>query len=214
MCARLEKEVPTMHIHISCDVPLARGLGSSSCCVVAGLAAANAWFGSPLSKEELFEEAVKLEGHPDNAAPAIFGGLCICIPQLFRFSVKGWHVAALIPNTQVSTNEARKLLPASLSLHEAALQAGRNALVVQGLLSGDLPMLQTASEDMLHEPYRSRLIPEYEAAKAFYQDKAVLWISGSGSTMLVLSKDEIEKFPGVETRFLSFDDEGVKVDDE
>ncbi len=226
-CQACQREVPGVSIAIDSDVPFARGLGSSSLCYVAGLCGANALLDLGLDREQLLELATRLEGHPDNAAPAIYGGLCVCVPQedeLVHFSMgaHGWKVLAVIPDYEVSTASARKVLPASISLKEAAGQVGRALLFEHAWISEDEAMLYRACEDVLHEPARSKLIEEYPAMKALADEyRMPFWISGSGSTMAFVSQseqslhdiaDRIESVaPSLVCRYMHAANEGAEV---
>lgn len=189
-------EVPGIHIHIDSDIPFARGLGSSSQCIAAGLLGADALLSLGLGDERLLALATSLEGHPDNAAPALFGGLCVCVTEGGRIlqtklEAGGWKVLLVIPPYEVSTSEARKVLPACVSLHEAAMQAGRAMLFEHAWVHKDDELLYEACKDVLHEPSRSKLIKEYPAMKALSDTHHLpFWISGSGSTMAFVSQDE------------------------
>lgn len=185
-----------LHIHIETDIPFARGLGSSATCIVAGLAAAWEIHDQPASRQEILALAAQMEGHPDNVAPAIFGNLCTTVMSadqavMCATDLGLWHCLALVPDNEVSTAQARKVLPETVSLQDAARQAGRAALFVQGLERGDQQLVCAACQDLLHEPYRQRLIAQYPCLKEVCTANSVpLWISGSGSTMLAISRDK------------------------
>lgn len=199
-CQVLNRQRPGLHLIIDSKLPFARGLGSSSACVAAGILAANAWFGAPLSREQMLALAVEMEGHPDNAAPAIYGGMVCCFnyeqdgrPEGFLMELRprvNWHALAIIPPYPVSTPEARRLLPETISLRDAASQSAHAIAFMQMFLEGNEAACAVCCADYLHEPYRAKLIKEYGAIK----EKALalkmpMWISGSGSTMLVMSTD-------------------------
>lgn len=194
-CAYLDKECPAVHLHIDSDIPFARGLGSSATCIVAGLAAAFSLFEKEIDPYELLALATEMEGHPDNVAPAIFGSLCTSVVDdesmvVAKTPLKPWHALAIIPNYEVLTAQARKRIPAEISHHEAAMQAGRAVLFVQGLERGDTQLVCAACRDVLHEPYRADLIPEFRHIKMTAESNLVpFWISGSGSCMLAISRD-------------------------
>lgn len=196
VCQALGRPRPPFALKIDSDIPFARGLGSSATCVVAGLEGANAWFGSPLSKEALLALATEMEGHPDNVAPALFGGVAVSAMQEGEVVSKTletapWKALVVVPEQTVSTKEARKVLPAALSFQQAKEQVANALLMEVALREGDERVLQACSVDALHEPYRKRLIPEYERVKrACAARNLPLWISGSGSTMIVLALEE------------------------
>lgn len=186
-----------VHIHIDSDIPFARGLGSSSQCIIAGLLGARAMLDLDLDANRLLELGTQLEGHPDNVAPALLGGLCACVCEgesilHIRMEAGGWHVLVVIPPYPLSTASARQVLPESVSLHQAAMQTGRALLFEYAWTHEDERLLASVCQDVLHEPARSALIADYPAMKA----KADLlqlpfWISGSGSTMAFVSLDKV-----------------------
>lgn len=189
--------VPPVHIEIDSEIPFARGLGSSSSCIAAGILAANAWMNNPLDWEQMLDLAVEMEGHPDNAAPALFGGLCICAQDvqgkrmMRTVDLEGWKALAVIPAYEVSTKEARKVLPSVIALKDAAAQAGRAMLFEYAISHQEEDLLCRCCIDALHEPSRSVLIREYGWCKAYAQAHGLpFWISGSGPTLLFFSRDE------------------------
>lgn len=178
----------TMHNNI----PLSRGLGSSSSAIVAGLFAANTLCGDPYSKEQLLDFATEIEGHPDNVAPAIYGGFTIsCMDQgkvyaLRLLPPKALKFIAVIPERKVSTALARQAIPANISHKDAVYNTSRAALLVGALLSGNLQYLGVAMGDKLHQPYRAHLIPGledvFDAGRKAGAYNVI--ISGSGSTVM------------------------------
>lgn len=228
-CAYLNEETPGVHIHIDSDIPFARGLGSSATCIVGGLAAAFVWHHKELNPYEVLALATEMEGHPDNVAPAIFGSLCTSVVDdesmiVCKTAMDPWHALAVIPNFEVLTAQARKCIPETISHHAAALQAARAVLFVQGLERGDQQLVCASCKDVLHEPYRAHLIPEYEhLSRTAASNLVPFWISGSGSTMLAISRDknQLEQMAawvkdkyGFETRLLEPASEGMKADHE
>ncbi|GHP13179.1 homoserine kinase [Lentilactobacillus fungorum] len=197
-CNFLDKPVPNVKITITGDIPVARGLGSSSVCVVAGLKAASVWFSDGISKDQLLSLATQMEGHPDNVTPAILGGLCVSFmddhhePQVIKYDVNPeLHFVALIPDYEVSTHEARKVLPKTLSYADAIHQVSHCAAMTKALELGDMHMIHEACDDRMHEPYRAKLIPDYDAAKAICERVGgTMYISGSGSTLMAILADE------------------------
>lgn len=194
----LGKEVPGISIGIHCDLPMQRGLGSSAACIVAGVMGANALFHNRLNKYEIFDICTALEGHPDNIAPALFGQLTVAFidedkPNMIRFGVHpDLRFLALIPEHGIPTAKARELLPNTLSYQDAISQIGRSAAMCKAIEIGNGVIMRKACKDFMHEPYRKQLIEEYETIYEL-QKKAgafTMFISGSGSTMLVVSDDE------------------------
>ena len=180
-------------------VPAARGLGSSAAAWVGGLVAGNALLGSPLTKDALLALAARAEGHPDNVAAALFGGLtvsCASGPTVMAVSLPvpaGLRWVALIPEVTSATAQARAVLPASVPYHDAVFNVQRVALLLASLWAGRPAALAVALEDRLHEPYRLRLFPwmpeVVRAARAAGALGCVL--SGAGPSLLaVVAGDE------------------------
>ena len=185
-------------IIIDSAIPIARGLGSSAALLVAGVMGANAMHGSPLSKQACFTLCTILEGHPDNVAPAIFGG-CVAsvlnhqVPTAVFFNVhSSLKILALIPDFQLSTKHARDVLPMSVSITDAVFNLSRTAIMGKALESGDHELLRIASKDKIHQPYRKYLIPDYDAIVSATKSNGTIavFLSGAGPTMLCLYTDE------------------------
>lgn len=180
------------------EIPISRGLGSSAALIVGGVTAANELNNLKLSKQELFSIATAVEGHPDNIAPAIFGGFTASAMELekalsvsFPLSDK-LHYTAFVPNTELSTELSRSVLPESYEKADAVFNISRTALLIKALESGDSNLLSTALQDKIHQPYRFKLIDGYEEAKniALNLGACGMCISGAGSTMLCISEHE------------------------
>ena len=190
----LGKRVPVVQIHIDTPIPVARGLGSSASCIVAGVLGAVAYSGQKLPLQELLRLATLLEHHPDNVAPALYGSLCASfmengMPYTAQFAVhETFRFVTIIPDYEVRTEDARRILPSDMSYADAIYQMGRCATLGKALESGDEEMVRHACIDRMQEPYRSRLIPEYDEVKRLCMDLGALAfvISGSGSTMLAV----------------------------
>ena len=193
------KKKGSYHVYYKPSIPASRGLGSSASVIVAGCKTANLLYGGikKLSDDEIFQIASKIEGHPDNVAPAIFGGLTASTKLIDRtfyhkkFKVsKKLHFTVLIPDFKTSTEMARKLLPKSYKKEEAVAMLSHSVLMIEALQSGDFNLLKTVCKDYIHEPYRKKLIKDYNYIKRTVEEKgnAVLLISGSGPTLLVISK--------------------------
>lgn len=187
-----------VEINIDCDLPLKRGLGSSAACIVAGCVGANALMGFPLTTQDIFSIATEMEGHPDNVAPAIFGGLTLSFmkdnePIMVPYNVSSnLHFMAVVPPTTISTNEAREILPTEVSYADAIFNVSHCAAFLRGLETGNVTLIKQAWGDRLHEPYRKQLIPEYNQLEALCKEHQALalLISGSGSTMLVIADNK------------------------
>ena len=198
-CERLgEKPVP-LHMTILSPIPLSGGLGSSSACVIAGVSAAMALSPQGFDRTRALELAVALEGHPDNVAPALLGGLVSSfvdeggLTTSTRMDVAdNLRFVAVAPPYEVRTDEARRVLPTEVSRDTAVWQMGRCVAVVRALETGDDELLSAACHDRLHEPYRARLIPDYDELRevALSAGACSFMISGSGSTMLAVADGE------------------------
>ncbi|EAX46525.1 homoserine kinase [Thermosinus carboxydivorans Nor1] len=178
------------------SIPLARGLGSSAAAIVAGLTAANALTGSNLSSEELLEMATQIEGHPDNVAPALFGGATISVAELGKVRCLRIDPAAIftmvvaVPEFGLSTKAARQVLPKTVPHRDAVFNVGRAAMLVGALCTGNLAYLRYVLDDRLHQPYRQRLIPGMQRvfAAAVAQGALGAVISGAGPCLVAFTQ--------------------------
>jgi len=210
-------------------IPISRGLGASSALLVGGVIAANELHALGLSTKELLEIAVSLEGHPDNVVPALFGGLSASamvagkpVTVSYPLSEK-LHFTALIPPFELSTSEARRVLPQYVPREDAVFNVSRAALLLNALGSGDTELLRVSMDDRLHQPYRIPLVRGYDIARglAFKCGAAAVCISGAGPTMLCVSDkpDFAEKMeeasafplPGLRILPLEVDNIGAKI---
>lgn len=184
------------------DIPISRGLGSSSSCIVAGLIGANSIMGNKFSKDELLSIATKMEGHPDNVAPAIFGDLVVSVMQekltvYNKVNIKpGVKFIALIPDFKLSTKEAREVLPRELSLKQGIYNISRAALLVSCFSSGNYENLKYACDDSIHQSYRSKLINHYDEVynKVYELGALGCFLSGAGPTIMTIVKNSDESF--------------------
>lgn len=192
----IQQPVPAVQIDIQLGVPLARGLGSSATAIVAGLVGANVLAGSPLTQQEVMQQAIAMEGHPDNVVPALLGGCRLAATTLngdWEICEIPWHsdIAAVvaIPNFELSTAEARRVLPESYSRTDAIFNTAHLGLLVRGLETGEASWLQAALQDRIHQPYRYSLIAGYQAVQTAALDAGAygLVISGAGPTLLALA---------------------------
>jgi homoserine kinase len=183
-------------VRLTCTnaIPHARGLGSSSAAIVGGLVLGGHLVGQPLDERDLLVLATQLEGHPDNVAAAIHGGFTIAWteptgPQVLRLDVHDVPVTVLVPPSPVSTDMARRLLPARVPHADAAANAGRAALLVAAL-QGRPEILMAATEDLLHQPYRAEAMPQsYELVQELRSVDIPAVISGAGPTVLAFARD-------------------------
>ncbi|OGO42484.1 MAG: homoserine kinase [Chloroflexi bacterium RBG_16_57_9] len=196
---RIGRRPPGIRLRLINAVPLMRGLGSSSAAVIGGLMAANTLAGAPLDQHSLLALATEIEGHPDNVAPALFGGLVAVSSHegevlYARPAIAPLHVVVVTPDLQVSTAMARRILPTQVSRADAVFNVGRAVLVALALQAGDFDLLGRAMEDRLHQPYRARLIPGldnvFEAARA--AGAAGVAISGAGPSVVAFGPEKHE----------------------
>lgn len=188
-----------VHVIFHCDIPVSRGLGSSASMIVAGLCAASVLHNDGLSENQIFQLASRLEGHPDNAAPCFFGGLTASTKLNNLFIThslplhEDWHFTVFIPDFEVSTEEARAILPENYSREVAASNAGYLLYMEEALRLGSHSLLVTGARDAIHEPYRKQLIHGFDVLKEITErgSHGVLLISGSGSTCLLISKEPL-----------------------
>jgi homoserine kinase len=191
---------PPIHLAIALQVPLARGLGSSATAIVGGLLGANALAGSPVSQDGVMEMAIALEGHPDNVVPALIGGCRLSASGLASGKESAWTICEVpwhsdivpivaIPNFELSTAEARRVLPQSYSRADAIFNMAHLGLLLRGLETGRADWLSTALQDRIHQPYRQQLIRGYETVQrgTIAAGAYGMVISGAGPTLLALS---------------------------
>lgn len=197
------------------SIPMTRGLGSSSACIIAGLVGANTMLGNPLTKDDLVDLAAQIEGHPDNTAPALLGGI---VTAVFDGKKVHWvkqevytklKFVALIPDFELKTEKARACLPKEISHKDAVYNLSRAALFSASLLTGKFENLRTAVHDRLHQPYRMELIPNCrEVFDIAYNHGAYgVYISGAGPTVMAIVDEENTYFGG-KTKF-SLDNAGL-----
>jgi homoserine kinase len=193
---------PSVEIEIQLGVPLARGLGSSATAIVGGLVGANQLAGEPLDRGEVMKLAIAMEGHPDNVVPALVGGCCLAATGLTDESHNNreaweicdipWHSdlvpVVAIPDFELSTKEARGVLPGTYSRADAIFNIAHLGLLLRGLQTGCPDWLKAALQDRIHQPYRKALIPGYDAVRAAALTAGAyeLVISGAGPTLLAL----------------------------
>ncbi|MDD5261457.1 MAG: homoserine kinase [Methylacidiphilales bacterium] len=183
-------------VQIAGDVPPSRGLGSSVTVRLGIIAALNKFHGSPLDREKILDLVIGLEGHPDNAVPAFHGGFAVSTRQTYAHVPVSPELkfVAVIPDYEVETKEARKVLPADVSLEHAVENIQYSGLIVLAFATSNYELLRGAFRDHLHQPYRSKLIPACEATFDAAEDAGALgaFISGSGSTLMAVTLDNPE----------------------
>ncbi len=198
--SRAGHPVPALEINCCNEISIARGLGSSTAAIVAGLVAANSLIGGVMSGEELLQLGTEIEGHPDNLAPALFGGCQVVVVDdarlvLERIPVQqNWTFVLFIPDFEISTKESRAVLPRQIAREDAVYNIGRVALLTRALITGQAGSLKVATQDRLHQPQRQALFPAmgdiFAAALSAGADG--VFLSGSGSTIMALVRGEFD----------------------
>jgi len=201
VCDKIGADSSVKITTVDIGVPVSRGLGSSATLIVAGAVAANRLHGDKLSKDEIFKICTEIEGHPDNIAPAIYGGLCASVvadstPITVKYPVsEKIYFTAVVPDFEVLTKEARSLIPSMVRREDAVFNMSRTAILPFAFEKGDFDLIKVATQDRLHERYKKKLFKNVSDVEArAYECGAVSFlISGAGSTCLCISKDEISE---------------------
>lgn len=202
------REFKGLTIRQANNIPMARGLGSSSACIIAGLAGANHLMGGLLSLDELVNLSAQIEGHPDNTAPALLGGIVTavfdgkCVHWVKQEVFTTLKFIAVIPDFELKTEAARACLPKEISHKDAVYNLSRAALFSASLLTGKYENLRTAVHDRLHQPYRMELIPHgREIFDIAYTNGAyAAYLSGAGPSLMTIV-DADNKYFGGKMRF-------------
>jgi homoserine kinase len=189
------RPTPSFALRLTNRIPMTGGLGSSSTALVGGLLAANRLAGDILSRLEVLRLAYELEGHPDNVAPAMLGGIVVSVVDEGRLVTlplsvpAGLRAVLFLPRFSTSTREARRLLPTRVSLGDAVFNLSRSSLLVGALATGHLDLLRVATRDRLHQPHRQVLFPSMNRLfdAALEAGALAVWLSGSGSALLALT---------------------------
>lgn len=192
---KLGERVPPLKLSCINWVPLARGLGSSSAALVAGLVAGNELLDHPLSTHAILQIATKIEGHPDNVTPALFGGLQVAVMNdgiVEHISVPlaaDLGIVVFVPHFPMMTDQARDILPARVSRADAIFNISRASLLIAAMATGSIGQLRVAMQDVLHQPYRRKLFPAMEEIidAAISAGAAGAALSGSGSSILAFA---------------------------
>lgn len=180
------------------SIPMTRGLGSSAACIVGGLLAANAMSGKNYPLDEIAQRAAALEGHPDNSNPAIYGSMVIS--AMYEGGMKCVKIevpkelvfAVIIPDFALSTAESRAVLPKEYTRSQAVFNSSRTGLLVASMMTGNIDNLRIAVDDEIHQPYRKKLIRNYDDifAKARLFGSKAEYLSGAGPTLMTLITDD------------------------
>ncbi len=194
-------------------IPLARGMGSSSAAIVGALFLANKMSKANLTDEELLQRAIAIEGHPDNVAPALLGGVILTANSYFlRLPAPQVEACLLIPDYKLETKKARTVLPKTVPLEIAVSNSGKLAQLVLALEREDGELFLESLADKIHEPYRGELIPGFKNLSQKAQDLGgKLIISGAGPTLLYLKKKHAKKDAHVLSKIWQLQNEVLEV---
>lgn len=191
-----------IRINFESDIPISRGLGSSAACILGGVLAANEIGKGNLNKNEILEIASEIEGHPDNIAPALFGGMTVSIKdgnKVYYEKIKlpqGLKFCAIIPDFKLSTKDSRAVLPDSIPYRDGVYNVGRVSLLIAALSNGNFDLLKLACKDRLHEIYRGSLIGNYDeiVEECNQLNSLCVFLSGAGPTIMAVLKEEDMEF--------------------
>ncbi len=188
---------PDLHVTTPQEIPIGKGLGSSAACIVSGVLAAQYISGKDISKHVLLQMATAIEGHPDNVAPALFGGLVSSgmrgddvfagkLPLSDKLAF-----AILIPPFTLSTSKARQILPKNVPFSDATYNLSQLGLSISALASGDPELIRHAFDDRLHQPYRFPLIEEADHLIEMARESGALAVtlSGAGPSLLLIRQE-------------------------
>ena len=194
------QEMPLVRIRCDNAIPLARGMGSSAAASAGGLVAANAICSQDYTPNDLLEMAATIEGHPDNVAAAVLGGMQLVISdkteegsRLYAVSINvppELHAVVFVPQVRIATEDARAVLPEKITVADAVHNMGRIGLLVASMTTNHPEYLAIATQDLLHQPYRQPLFPAMKVIFKAALDAGALgvFLSGSGSTVLALTQ--------------------------
>ncbi len=208
------------------EVPMSRGLGSSSAVIVSAIATAHEAAGVRVSKRRILNHALVYENHPDNITPAVMGGFNAAVVEKNKVFSQKKHMpdylkaVVVIPNKPISTNKSRTTLPRSYSKENAVFNLSHAALTTAAFFNEDWEMLKIATQDRFHQKVRMKMLPElFAVQKTAYEEGALMsTLSGSGSTFFNMVYDEDaqklanrlnQKFPDFVVKILDFDNDGL-----
>ena len=190
-------------------IPMTRGLGSSSACIVGGMLGANVISGRQLSYNDILNLATDMEGHPDNVGPALYGGLCISAKVGRNTVVKSTKLcnnlkfAVMIPDFFVATRKSRGALPEFVALKDASANISSALMLYYSLVSGDFSELRYGVRDRLHQPYRKRYVDGFDdiVKKTYDTGSLATYLSGSGPTIMSIIDGENTDFKQTMEKF-------------
>ncbi|MGE4510805.1 MAG: homoserine kinase [Sulfurimonadaceae bacterium] len=211
------------------EIPMSRGLGSSSAVIVSAIASAHEAAGIRVSKRRILNHALVYESHPDNITPAVMGGFNAAMVEKNKVFSQKKHMpeylkaVVVIPNKQMNTSKSRTLLPKSYSKENAIYNLSHTALTVAAFFNEDWEMLKLSTGDRFHQKLRMKLLPELFAVQKLAYDNGALMstLSGSGSTFFSMAYDDDaellatkfkQKFPEFAVKVLDFDNNGLMIE--
>lgn len=227
----VDSKLKPHHLIIHSDIPIARGLGSSSSALVAGIVMANLIDNLEMSDEDILNKAVEIEGHPDNVAPIIYGGLISAMyfrkrKELIceKLPIPVWNALAFIPNRKLSTKISRSALPEDIPYWNGIRTNSASLMMITALYNQNYRTVFRMMElDLIHEPFRKKLVPELDAIRKLAHSIGIhgTYLSGSGPTIITygtrekMSKlqsliNQDESFKG-STRILQVEPDGYSV---
>lgn len=194
-----EADAPLPPLSLQCEntIPLSRGMGSSAAAIAGGLVAANRLLDDAFTQDDLLEMAATIEGHPDNVAAAVHGGMRLVVMddnQMYTVPIRvpaDLQAVLFIPDRRIATVDARRVLPAEISVADAVYNMSRTALLVASMETERPEYLNIATQDRLHQPYRQTIFPQMKVIFAAAQAAGAfgVFLSGSGSTILAFARD-------------------------
>ena len=192
-----KKVIPIKLTELEHNIPTSRGLGSSASCIVSGVMIANNILGDILSIDDVFQIASDIEGHPDNVAPLIFGGLTCSFKNDKYYTVKcspsnDFIYTVCIPSFELKTSVARSVLPENVKMADAVSNISHSVALIKALELGNMELLKQANIDKLHQDYRFPLINDSAYFINYAKNNpATCMISGAGPTILLISKESL-----------------------
>lgn len=198
-----------LYIKQDSDIPMTRGLGSSSACIIGGMLGANVICDHALPYSKIMDMAAVMEGHPDNVGPALYGGFCISVKDGEHTYVKSIKLpndlsfAVMIPDFFVATKKSRGVLPEMIEIKTAAHNIARASLFQAALTTGDYDMLKCGVDDRMHQPYRKNYIDGFDEIfeKTYELGAKATYLSGSGPTIVSILEGNGNKFKNEMSEF-------------
>ena len=203
-------EFSGVRMSMDANIPGSRGLGSSAAIIVGAVMAASHLFGNKLSVEEIFKISTEIEGHPDNIAPALFGGLTASFmegetPHCVRYDIADkWRFVAIVPEFRLPTNKSRAALPKNVRFKDAVFNVSRTAVLLKAFENGDSKLLSLSLADKLHQQYRKTFIKEYDTVERAARRAGVMgfYLSGAGPTLMCIA-DSDDTLPRLKSYILA-----------